>query len=82
MGGLWCIYRVDRYIYWENIVMSLEKGIEYGKERRRDYQGSKKFDRSCRHGGSCDYCRNGRQYNSKKRELSIEEQIKEYKYSV
>ena len=62
--------------------MSLEKGIEYGKERRRKYTGSKSFVRSCRNHGSCCYCRSGREHNSKRRELSIEEKINDYKYSV
>lgn len=58
--------------------MSLDKGIEYGKERRRQYNGSKRFDRSCRHGGNCDRCRRGRQYNGKKRELSAKEILTEF----
>jgi len=62
--------------------MSLDKGIEYGKEHRRQYNGSKRYDRSCRHGGNCDYCRNGRQHNSKKRELSGTEKLMEYKFGA
>ena len=59
--------------------MSLEKGIEYGKERRRNYQGSKRFDRSCRNHGSCSYCRAGREHNGKKRQLSAVEKMNDYK---
>lgn len=59
-------------------MMSLDKGIEYGKERRREYHGSKRFDRSCRNGGSCGYCRNNRQYNGKRRELSAKEILTDY----
>ena len=62
--------------------MSLDKGIQYGKERRREYHGSKRFDRSCRHGGNCDYCRNGRQYHNRWRELSAKERLDEYKWGV
>ena len=40
--------------------MSLEKAIRYGKEHRKDYRDSRRFDHSCRHGGSCDYCRRNR----------------------
>lgn len=58
--------------------MSLDKGIEHGKERRRQYNGSKRFDRSCRTGGNCDRCRDGRQYNGKKRELSAKEILTEF----
>jgi len=61
--------------------MSLDKGVEYGKERRRDYQGSKRFDRSCRNHGSCDYCRLGREHNNSRREKSAKELFDEYKYN-
>ena len=40
--------------------MSLDKAIAHGKERRREYRGSQRFDRSCRHQGSCPYCQNNR----------------------
>lgn len=40
--------------------MSLEKAIKYGKEHRKDYRDSRRFDHSCRHQGSCDYCRRNR----------------------
>ena len=36
--------------------MSLDKGIEHGKEKRQKYRGAKAFDRSCRNGGGCSYC--------------------------
>ena len=36
--------------------MSLEKAIEYRKEKRKAYRGSKAFDYSCRNHGSCNYC--------------------------
>lgn len=58
--------------------MSLDKGIEYGKERRQQYYRHKSFSRSCRHGGNCDRCRSGRQYNGKKRELSAKEILTDY----
>lgn len=62
--------------------MSLDKGIEYGKERRRQYSGSKRFDHSCRTGSNCDRCRNGRQYNGKRRELSAKEILTDYLQGV
>lgn len=59
--------------------MSLDKGIEYGKERRRPkYSGTKIFDHSCRTGGNCDRCRSGRQHNGKRRELSAKEILTEF----
>jgi hypothetical protein len=40
--------------------MSLDKAIEHGKEFRKPYRKSKAFDRSCRCGGSCPWCREDR----------------------
>jgi hypothetical protein len=58
--------------------MSLDKGIEYGKERRKEYYGHKSFTGSCRTGGNCYRCRSGRQYNGKRRELSAKEILTDY----
>lgn len=38
----------------------MDKAIRSGKEKRKDYRGSAAFDRSCRPGGSCPYCRGNR----------------------
>lgn len=43
--------------------MALDKAIKYGKEKRKPYRDSRRFDHSCRHGGSCSYCYNNRQVN-------------------
>ncbi len=48
--------------------MSLDKGVEFGKERRRPYKKSKAFDKTCRNHGSCDWCRDDRLYKFKKQE--------------
>ena len=62
--------------------MSLDKSIKHGKERRKQYRGTKAYDKTCRNHGSCDYCRNNRLHNGKKRlarikarcgELTLEE---------
>lgn len=37
--------------------MSLDKAILSGKEHRKPYRGSKRFDCTCRNHGSCSYCR-------------------------
>ena len=37
--------------------MSLDKAIEHGKEKRKQYYGAKAVDRTCRNHGSCDWCR-------------------------
>jgi len=40
--------------------MSLDKAIRSGKERRKPFRGSQRFDSSCRHQGWCPYCRGSR----------------------
>lgn len=54
--------------------MSLEKAIRYGKERRRVYRKSAAFDRSCRHHGSCPWCRANRLYSRIKAETAARQQ--------
>lgn len=42
--------------------MSLDKAIEYGKEHRKPYRGTKSYDCTCRNHGSCEWCRQNRQH--------------------
>ena len=50
--------------------MSLDKAILHGKERRKQYRDSKRFDASCRNHGGCSYCESGRLlYKRKGREI-------------
>ena len=56
--------------------MSLEKAIEHGKEKRKPYKGSKRFDHSCRNHGSCGYCLNNRMHANKKAALSALDRAK------
>ena len=42
--------------------MSLDKAIEHGKEKRKQYRGPKLFDRSCRNHGSCPWCERNRRF--------------------
>lgn len=58
--------------------MSLNKGIKYGKEHRKDYRGSKVFDRSCRNHGTCQFCRENRIFSNFRRAFSSLMQLKEY----
>lgn len=46
--------------------MSLEKAIKHGKEKRKPYHKSKRFDKSCRPGGRCSWCRGNRLHKHKK----------------
>lgn len=36
--------------------MGLDKAIIHGKEHRKQYHGSKLYDRTCRNHGYCSYC--------------------------
>lgn len=58
--------------------MSLDKAIEHGKEKRKPYRKSKRFDTTCRNHGSCPYCESNRTHNYKKQESSAEEQLASY----
>lgn len=40
--------------------MSLDKAIEHGKEHRKQFRKSKRFDRTCRNHGSCSWCQENR----------------------
>lgn len=57
--------------------MSLDKSINSGKERRKQFRGSKRIDRTCRNHGSCDYCKGNRLYSIKKALDGAKEKIKE-----
>jgi hypothetical protein len=56
----------------------LDKAIQHKKEYRKQYRRSAAFDRSCRNGGSCSYCRDNRTYNNRRRELIVKDKLKEY----
>ncbi len=55
--------------------MGLEKAIASGKEHRVPYRGAKSVSCSCRNHGTCEYCRNARLYNNKKRELASQVEL-------
>jgi hypothetical protein len=46
---------------------------------RRRYSGSKRFVRSCRNHGSCDYCRNTRTYNIRRRRRAADVELAEFR---
>jgi hypothetical protein len=52
--------------------MSLDKSIKHGKAHRKPYHKSARFDRTCRPGGKCDWCRNNRLHKHKRQEKPIE----------
>jgi hypothetical protein len=57
--------------------MSLEKGIQHGKEHRKPYYKSGRYDPTCRPNGGCPYCENNRAHKNKKKELDQKQQIKD-----
>ena len=56
--------------------MSLDKSIEHGKDHRKRYYGSKRFDRTCRNHGSCDFCKGNHLYSVKKALETAEQKMK------
>ena len=59
--------------------MSLEKAIEYRKEKRKPYRGSKRVDRTCRNHGSCPHCEGNRTIQSKRELEDVTEQEDEFR---
>ena len=57
--------------------MSHNKAIKHGKERRRPYRGSRRFDHSCRNHGGCGYCRGNRLYAASRRVVAADERLKD-----
>lgn len=47
--------------------MGLEKAIEHKKEYRKAYRWAKRVDSSCRNHGNCEWCKENRLHNAKKR---------------
>ena len=60
--------------------MSLNKAIEHGKEKRKPYYRSKRFDRSCRNHGGCPYCLDNRFHSTKVKEEACKQQVEESIY--
>lgn len=58
--------------------MSFDKAIEFSKERRKKYKGSKSFDQSCRNHGSCDRCTDDRTYATRKAEQEADDKYKQW----
>lgn len=58
--------------------MSLDKAVEFLKEKREKFRGSKDFDVSCRNHGSCSYCKQNRTHSNLLREITANEKLMEY----
>ena len=57
--------------------MTMDKGVKHGKEFRRPYRKSKRFDKSCRNHGSCSRCQGDRLYNRNKRTSEADRDMKD-----
>ena len=58
--------------------MALDKAIKSGKEYRKEYHGSKSFDRTCRNHGSCPWCKENRKIKYIRREKEINDKLNEF----
>jgi len=58
--------------------MSLDKAIRSGKEKRKEYRGSARFDCTCRNHGSCGYCQSNRTIFDKRARAKTEGQVDEW----
>jgi len=52
--------------------MSLDKAIEFGKEKRAQFRKSKRFDRTCRNHGKCPWCEGNRTFQARKEHKRIQ----------
>lgn len=55
--------------------MTLDKAIKHGKEHRKQYRGSKAFDRTCRNHGSDDWEKDNRLYRANRLEEKAKQDI-------
>lgn len=53
--------------------MSLDKGIMHNKEHRKEYRGTKAFDKTCRNHGTCPWCLENRlhKFRDKGQDIAI-----------
>lgn len=59
--------------------MSFDKDYPNRKDWRKPYySGSKRFDRTCRNHGSCDWCRDNRLHQRIKEEMKSKFDMKDY----
>lgn len=58
--------------------MALDKAIKSGKEHRKEYHGSKSFDRTCRNHGGCPWCEENRRHKFIVRDCKAQEDFREY----
>lgn len=57
--------------------MSLDKAIQHGKEKRKQYTGARAIDPSCRKHGFCEWCKSNRIYRQLKKDEASRERLRE-----
>jgi len=62
--------------YLKYFLIMLDKSIQHGKEKRKQYRKPKAVDKTCRNHGSCPYCKANRTAKEKEKEKVAKEQIK------
>lgn len=63
--------------------MSLDKAIEHGKEKRKQYHRiAQRIDRTCRCHGGCVWCLNNRLHKDRKKEQEMLDKLKEWEYNL
>jgi hypothetical protein len=65
--------KVDSLANASNI-MPLDKAIQYGKERRKPYYDSRRFDYTCRNNGKCSYCVSNRTHSNRRNEYRAQKE--------
>jgi hypothetical protein len=56
--------------------MSFDKHYPNRKDQRREYMnGSRRFDRTCRNGGSCPWCQASRKHRRRVADVATKEQV-------
>lgn len=60
------------------MTMSLDRAIESGKEKRKQYRGVRAVDRTCRPGGNCPYCEGNRTYQDRRDREAADDAVREF----
>lgn len=58
--------------------MSLDKSIQSGKSHRKPYIDQRIIFGQCRNHGKCYWCKSNRTHKNDKRELAVEQELREY----
>jgi len=56
----------------------LDKAIKSGKEHRKPYYDTRRFDCTCRNHGSCDWCKANRLYQITREKDKANNKLNEY----